>query len=274
MEEITRICELLTCGEAIPTGSRRSRRFCCRKCAQKARAKPLSPEQRAAKAAYYRKNRERLLQDMKRRYEESPDRARERAKAWYAANRENVLENHKQRRISDPDFRASDLKRSREWYEEHRDLPEFQKAKQQYSLRTSSLVVERVRLWRMNNAVRYKEYEVKYRARTAEAKRAYSKAARLAEPNRFRLYDQKKRVIRQSAQTVPFSKAQLDARMLYWGNKCWMCGGPFEHVDHVKPLSRKGWHVLANLRPSCGHCNVLKHAKWFGPQELNRFLKN
>jgi len=50
--------------------------------------------------------------------------------------------------------------------------------------------------------------------------------------------------------------------MSYWGNKCWMCEGPFEHVDHVKPLSKGGPHILANLRPACASCNASKNDRW------------
>ncbi len=41
-----------------------------------------------------------------------------------------------------------------------------------------------------------------------------------------------------------------------------MCGGPFEEVDHVKPIAKGGWHALANLRPACFRCNNQKSDKW------------
>lgn len=61
-----------------------------------------------------------------------------------------------------------------------------------------------------------------------------------------------------------FTATQLAARLAFFGNKCWMCGGPFEHIDHVKPLSKGGPHILANLRPSCGPCNRAKSSRWYG----------
>src|SRR5690606_18230624 len=72
------------------------------------------------------------------------------------------------------------------------------------------------------------------------------------------------RRVRQSllkASTLPFTKAELDARMEYYG-KCWICGGPWDQVDHVKPLSKGGPNILANLRPACGTCNRRKGNKW------------
>lgn len=59
----------------------------------------------------------------------------------------------------------------------------------------------------------------------------------------------------------PFTEEQLAARLSMFAG-CWMCGGPADSVDHVKPLSAGGAHVLANLRPACLPCNKRKNAKW------------
>lgn len=73
-----------------------------------------------------------------------------------------------------------------------------------------------------------------------------------------------RRLLVGSAAAIPFTAEQLSLRMAYFGNKCWMCGGAFDHIDHVKPLSRGGPHMLSNLRPACGSCNRSKSAKWEG----------
>jgi 5-methylcytosine-specific restriction endonuclease McrA len=73
----------------------------------------------------------------------------------------------------------------------------------------------------------------------------------------------KERKSRKKAATIiPFTSAQLDQRMSMNGHRCYLCGGPFEHVDHVKPLSKGGAHALCNLRPTCAKCNRAKHDKW------------
>ncbi|GGY88658.1 HNH endonuclease [Streptomyces nitrosporeus] len=36
---------------------------------------------------------------------------------------------------------------------------------------------------------------------------------------------------------------------------CVFCGGPFEEIEHILPLSRGGEHSLANIVPSCVDCN-------------------
>lgn len=56
----------------------------------------------------------------------------------------------------------------------------------------------------------------------------------------------------------------IEARVAFYGGRCWMCGAPWEHLDHVKPLSKGGAHIPANLRPACASCNLSKHEKWEG----------
>lgn len=61
---------------------------------------------------------------------------------------------------------------------------------------------------------------------------------------------------------VPLTPAMIRLKFAYWGNRCWICGGPAQTIDHVKPISKGGPHVLANIRPACRFCNTSKHNKW------------
>lgn len=48
---------------------------------------------------------------------------------------------------------------------------------------------------------------------------------------------------------------------------CQSCGtdqGPF-HVDHIRPYSKGGWNVEANLQLLCAPCNYRKGATWSKP---------
>jgi 5-methylcytosine-specific restriction endonuclease McrA len=58
------------------------------------------------------------------------------------------------------------------------------------------------------------------------------------------------------------SSEQLQARIDFFGGLCWMCGAEWEHIDHVKPLSKGGSNWPANLRPACGPCNLRKSNQW------------
>lgn len=82
----------------------------------------------------------------------------------------------------------------------------------------------------------------------------------------------RRRARKKSAPSHPYTPEQVSQRIAYWGGKCWMCGGDYEAIDHVKPLSKGGADCLSNLRPACGSCNSRKHNKWFGVTGLHRFL--
>lgn len=60
---------------------------------------------------------------------------------------------------------------------------------------------------------------------------------------------------------------QIAARVDFYGGRCWMCGDQWEHIDHVKPLSKGGSNWPANLRPACATCNLTKGDRWPWPSE-------
>jgi 5-methylcytosine-specific restriction endonuclease McrA len=71
-----------------------------------------------------------------------------------------------------------------------------------------------------------------------------------------------RRARKRGSAVVPMTQEAIDQKMAYWGKQCWVCGAPMEAIDHVKPLSKGGPHVLANLRPICHSCNGRKANKW------------
>ncbi len=107
-----------------------------------------------------------------------------------------------------------------------------------------------------------RHYKVAEYARDPERVRARSRAWKSANPVRVKLHDAKKRRRRRRAPKIHFTVDQLAARIRYWGERCWICYGPWDSVDHVKPLNKGGWHALANLRPICTPCNSRKSDRW------------
>lgn len=119
--------------------------------------------------------------------------------------------------------------------------------------------------WRLYNA-EWKRNE--YRTNTAKV-RERANAWRHANPERTKLFDARKRRARRAlkaAATVKFTADQLAQKISYWSGLCWMCGSPWESIDHVKPLWVGGPHMLANLRPACKSCNSSKGKKWPFPR--------
>ncbi|TXS47642.1 HNH endonuclease [Streptomyces sp. or43] len=81
-----------------------------------------------------------------------------------------------------------------------------------------------------------------------------------ANPDRWRELNRHSRALRRAriaaATVVPFTHDEL---MASWEDDglyaCVFCGGPFEEIEHILPLSRGGEHSIANLVPSCVECN-------------------
>lgn len=59
--------------------------------------------------------------------------------------------------------------------------------------------------------------------------------------------------------------AAIAARLSMWAG-CWICGGPKQATDHVKPRARGGPDLLCNYRPICTRCNSSKCDRWEGPR--------
>lgn len=129
------------------------------------------------------------------------------------------------------------------------------------------------REWRQANPERFREYSAAYRAANPEKVAARLARWHAANPEKVRAHRVARKGLERASTIVTFTGEQLAARLAYYGNRCWMCRGPFEHLDHVKPLSKGGSHILANFRPACERCNLSKAARWYGPRELHRFIR-
>lgn len=60
------------------------------------------------------------------------------------------------------------------------------------------------------------------------------------------------------------SASQYDMIFMQHQKKCWICEVELDRPvwDHYQPLSKGGPHVVGNLRPACGPCNLRKSATW------------
>lgn len=45
------------------------------------------------------------------------------------------------------------------------------------------------------------------------------------------------------------------------GDRCYLCGGDFEEIDHVVEVHQGGEHSLENCRPACHPCNMRKSSR-------------
>ncbi|WNI28612.1 HNH endonuclease [Streptomyces sp. ITFR-6] len=163
-----------------------------------------------------------------------------RTATWSLNNRDRVNERSRERYADDPERFRKALRDSRE---ARRD---------------------EYRAWARGN---YREDPERHRARhrkwyreNVEHARAYSRAYGAAHPETLRENNDRRRARKIAASIVPFTMRELyrqwDEDGMYG---CVYCPGPFEHIDHVVPLSRGGEHGIENLVPSCADCNLSKN---------------
>lgn len=136
------------------------------------------------------------------------------------------------------------LQRAREYYYRNREkcLTECKL----WRKNNHDLMIKTMRQWKKNNRERYLESHRLWMKNNSE---------------HVKLYNMKRRANKRKVTIQDFSLQKFNDRMSIFGFKCVYCGGPFEHIDHAIPLSKGGKHCLANLRPSCKHCNLSKHDK-------------
>lgn len=170
--------------------------------------------------------------------DEFKERTREWRRGWRENNREAIRSAHAEWRKANPDrlarYRANDPEGSR------------RRSREWYAAHRD-LAAERSRQWREDNPQAY---------RLSRRKRRMQR-----------------RALEKSSATAIFSIQQLQARIDYYGGKCWMCRTTdYEQIDHVKPLSKGGPHMLSNLRPACRKCNRVKAARWPGPEQMKELV--
>lgn len=122
-------------------------------------------------------------------------------------------------------------------------------------------VRERSRNYALRNPEKRSRWVADWREKNAQYVLEYARAYKLEHRVIATAWQRKRDAVKRSATVVPFTESQLHQRMSMFTG-CWMCGGPKEHIDHVKPLSKGGAHMLCNLRPACQSCNLRKKDKW------------
>lgn len=128
---------------------------------------------------------------------------------------------------------------------------------------------ENARAWARSHPEKYVEHIRQQNEKRYDIKMAWQKA----HPEIARETQYRRRARLKSVQTVRFTKADLRARLSMFGNLCWICRGPMQAVDHVKPLNAGGAHMLCNLRPICKICNAKKGHRWPLSAVYARFAK-
>lgn len=174
--------------------------------------------------------------------------AEKRSASGYRANCKRCHCAAVKRRADDPGVRLKIDAYQAEYRERHRDRAR-----------------ERTVQYRAANPERVRAADDRCRAVPVNKKiaRQRARAFRLANPELQAEYAKRRRARKKSTNIGFITPALLAAKLAYWGNRCWMCRSVDDlQVDHVKPLSKGGAHILANLRPACRACNLAKSDRW------------
>ncbi len=124
--------------------------------------------------------------------------------------------------------------------------------------------------WRRDNPEKMKGYQNKWIAKNPEREQERHRIWRRANPNIVNASTARRRARKHKAFGTEYTTHEMiGERVEYYGWCCWICGAPFEAIDHVKPITKNGAHLPCNLRPICNHCNSVKNDKWpFNIEEL------
>lgn len=134
--------------------------------------------------------------------------------------------------------------RSSAWRSKNRERVNATAMKSYWKNRNHRLIV--MKKWRTENPEKMKALKKAYRKNNRPVVLAWLMRRRA-----------------RKAQAPGYSTAeQIQARVDYYGGKCYLCRiAPYEHIDHVIPIAKGGTNWPANLRPACAICNMKKHDK-------------
>ena len=169
-----------------------------------------------------------------------PEQYRQMRQAWSVKNREK---------------RRAD---QRAWYAKHRD----QERERQRNQRRQHLKERRAleKAWRDANKQKVAEKSRRWNIANRGRRKARVRARYAIDPIPFRAFAHQRRARERKAPGFA-SAQQIADRVAFYGWRCAYCGGSFEHLDHVIPLSRGGSNWPANIRPACARCNRTKNNK-------------
>lgn len=164
------------------------------------------------------RDKEKINERGRKRYHENIEQNQSRAKEYYSKNKQN-------KKKPTPNQKVRKNKKGKErWWDRRED--ELRRGRDYYAANKG-----------------------KIDARIAEYRRL--------NPDVMRNYQSLRRAQMAKLQ-INVTRETIAARIEVYGHNCAYCGKPYEHLDHVKAVSRNGFHSPSNLRPSCKTCNLRK----------------
>jgi 5-methylcytosine-specific restriction endonuclease McrA len=193
--------------------------------------------------------RECRAEQVKRAYKANPGKFRKRSILYRQNNAQAVYEANRRWRAANPDKVREMKSRERE-----RNAVRHRERKKRYYQNNRDKIRDRQRAWYAANP--------EARRRAVERVRQWNEE----NPERARLNSRrqvrKRRTLRESLPFIPFDESAL---LDQYGYCCYLCSKPLDltdiHWDHAVPLSKGGWTVPENMRPTHPACNMSKSDK-------------
>lgn len=147
--------------------------------------------------------------------------------------------------------------------------PERRAKGKRYRLANPDKIRTHLRDWREANAEHVAAHSAAYRQEHAKEINARSAAWRSANPAQYAALRAARRARKRSARSdsVPAMAAWMSLLKL---TACEYCGGPYEVLEHMTPLSRGGSHTILNTTGACALCNGNKLAKIYPDEWVTR----
>jgi 5-methylcytosine-specific restriction endonuclease McrA len=101
----------------------------------------------------------------------------------------------------------------------------------------------------------------KYMRRNREKWYAYKQNWRKENPEREKLYQEKRKAMKLNAEINDFTIKEWIELIVEYKHSCAYCGRYTEKLtqDHIIPLNRGGNHTKLNIVPACSSCNCRKN---------------
>lgn len=178
------------------------------------------------------------------------ERKREHDRTYYVRHAEEMRARQRRGRANNPELWHEYDRRSRQseagrkwWVTYERDKTVKAASDRAYREAHQAEITDYLRQWAQDNPHRIAEYRHRRSAHKAAAE-GYATAEK------------------------------IQARIDFYGGRCWVCAAPWEQIDHVKPLAKHGSGWPANLRPICKSCNASKKATWpYDPEPRRMYLQ-
>lgn len=210
-------------------------------------------------------NRARYSANQKRWYAANRDKVKAKVKAYAAMSRDKIRacleasreERLARRRAGRHRHQEREAAYSATYRAQHR--AHFLDYMARYNAKHRERLLVMKKAWREANRDAISEKFVAWYEANREQQRERGRAWAKANPDKTLAAGVRRRARIAAATIQQFTLAEMRQRIAVFGGRCAYCGGPHEHMDHVKPIAKGGPHCLANLRPACAKCNLKKN---------------